>query len=86
MFGEFGEIELKPFDMIEFIMVTTIVPLVLLNLLVAIVSEAYTTVQEDIDKIDNAQLNSMILEIETYMVWNKHIDDLQYLVYAQYDD
>ena len=43
----------------------------MMNLLIAIISDAFTQVNEELQQKDNAALNDIILELETYMIWNR---------------
>jgi hypothetical protein len=55
MYGDFGDIETKSvFDFVLLIIATIMVPLLMLNLLIAIISEAYAELAENKVRQDNA--------------------------------
>ena len=49
---------------------TLLVPLVFLNLLIALISEAFAIVNENLLRSDYAELVDIILELEEFMFWN----------------
>jgi hypothetical protein len=78
MFGDFTDFytaeaesteSVDSMDWILLIMATTITPLVMLNLLIAIMGDAYESVNEQREKRDAYALNSIILELEIYRFW-----------------
>ena len=54
-----------------FVLSTAILPLLLLNLLIAIMSDTYENVMTNIQESDNSQLNSMILHYENFYWWRR---------------
>ena len=63
-----------------------IVGLVMSNLLIAIISDTYADVIEKQAITDSHALNSVILELEIFMFWNRNKTSREYLVYAEHDN
>jgi hypothetical protein len=85
LFGEFYDAPDGFEWMILFIM-SLIMPLTMLNLLIAIISEAHANVQQNLERNDNAHLADIILELEVFMVWNRARNDRSNMIYCEYDD
>jgi hypothetical protein len=84
MYGDFGGLETNTaFDYGLLIIATILVPLLMLNLLIAIISEAYAELAENKIRQDNAQLCSIILELEAFMFWNRKETTMEHLVVAE---
>jgi hypothetical protein len=62
-----------------FIIASTILPLVMLNMLIAIMSDTYARVMADIVPSDFAELNDMILEQEEVLLWRRGLGKPQFL-------
>lgn len=79
MFGEFGDkTPMEANNSVEpviFVVATAILPMILLNLVIAIMSDTYEKVITSIDESDNKQKNSIILQFENYMVWRRFMSD-----------
>ena len=60
---------------IIFVVATAILPMILLNLVIAIMSDTYEKVITSIDESDNKQKNSIILQFENYMFLKRFISD-----------
>ena len=56
-FGEFDTAEFDKFELTLFILLSLIMPLIFLNLLVAILSEAHGNVMDCMEATENAQMN-----------------------------
>ena len=77
MFGEFDD---SDYDIEErtlvgpliFFLNTTSLPLILLNLLIAIMSETFDRVMSNIDDSDYKIMNIMIMQIEHYLFWRRN--------------
>ena len=69
-----------------YFLVTCMIPLVMLNLLIAIISETHSRVMEDQEKSDNLELNQIILELETILKVFKPIGNKSYLIFTEYAD
>jgi hypothetical protein len=54
--------------------------LVLLNLLIALISDTYQRVREQLDIVDMQELADIILEVDSIMFWNRHKGRRQYLI------
>ena len=66
--------------------VTVMIPLVMLNLLIAVISETHSRVMEHQEKSDNLELNQIILELETFLKVTSPDGNKSYLVIAEYSD
>jgi hypothetical protein len=87
MFGDFSTFEFNsPFAVILIVLATLLVPLVFLNLLIALVSEAFALVADRIIRTDYAALTEIILDLEEFMFWNRHIKKMNHLVVAKHTD
>jgi hypothetical protein len=62
-----------------FILATIVIPLIMLNLLIAIMSDTYERVTTGMVEADGKELNSLILEQESIMFWNKNVDEKSHL-------
>ena len=60
--------------------------LVMMNLLIAILSDIHAKVTEGQEKNGVRELNSFILELEVYFFWNRNKKDRKFLIWAEYDD
>ena len=67
------------FDWVIFFVATMINPIVMLNLLISIMGDTYSKVQESNDIANYQELTEMIIEIEKLMFWKKKINDKHYL-------
>jgi hypothetical protein len=84
-FDDFNTDDFDKFDLSLFLLLTFAMPLLLLNLLVAILSDAHKNVIDSLEETENAQTNSIILELETYMFWNRDKSNPRHLIFAEYD-
>ena len=64
MFGEFDTEDYRKSDWILFVISSFLMPLVMLNMLIAIMSDTYSRVMSEIIPSDYMELNEMILEQE----------------------
>lgn len=74
MFGEFPEDPFQQETVIEtilFMVVTLIIPLILLNLVIAIMSDTYERVITSSRESDNHQLCSIICQFENFYFWRR---------------
>mmetsp|Transcript_12688 Transcript_12688/g.12527 ORF Transcript_12688/g.12527 Transcript_12688/m.12527 type:complete len:102 (-) Transcript_12688:221-526(-) len=60
--------------------------LILMNLLIAIISDTYERVSSKFIEEDGKELNDLILEYEAFYVWNKNKGSSQYLHWASNND
>ena len=67
-----------------FICASTLMALVMLNMLVAVMSDTYARVMNDIIPKDFSELNNIILEQEEIMIWNRKKGKAQFLHFATY--
>jgi hypothetical protein len=74
-------------DSFVFYLMTVVITLVMLNLTIAEINETYTRVTEASEKIDNVQLNSIIIELEQYLnPFNANLGHPQFMVFVEYND
>ena len=52
-----------------FIFASIFMPLIMLNLLISIMGNTFGRVSDSMELADGAELNSLILEQETLMIW-----------------
>ena len=63
----------KELNFFLFVSLTIIEPLIMLNLLIALVSKVYTDLTDSDTKNDYAAKNRMVLEFETMQIWNREV-------------
>jgi hypothetical protein len=73
IFGDFDLLGDNPSNSlwIVFIVSSFFITLIMMNLLIAIMSDTYDRVMNDITATDGWELNQMILEQESIMFWKK---------------
>ena len=83
-FGDFEDAEenSRHGDRLYFIIITVIIPLVLLNLLIAIMSEVFDDVQSTRAKEDIVERLSLILEISKFFKF-RHRNKIREKVYSR---
>ena len=74
----FGEFEMNHSEVIKtqegaylFLVSTGVLTLILMNLIIAIMSDTYEKVMTSIVDSDNRQLNKMILQYEKILLWKR---------------
>ncbi|OMJ78802.1 hypothetical protein SteCoe_21330 [Stentor coeruleus] len=77
--GDFDTNITDPFDWIIFFIATMINPLIMLNLLIAIMSDTATAVDLIDDICGLRELTEMIVDLEKVMFWKKHLTHKHYL-------
>lgn len=82
--GDFGGDYKGVFDWIIFFLATVINPLIMLNLLISIMSDTYSKVQETNDIANYQELTEMIIEIEKLMFWKRSLCQRYYLQQCDY--
>jgi hypothetical protein len=84
MFADFDSFENKDiFTILMLLFATILVPLVFLNILIALISEAFANVVENIQRSDYLELTDIIFELEGFMIWNRSENRASHLVVAQ---
>jgi hypothetical protein len=84
MFGDFSNFPNRDaFSLILLLLATLIVPLVFLNLLIALISDAFAVVNENLIRSDYSELTDIILELEEFMFWNSSKSTSAHLVVAK---
>lgn len=77
--GDFDADYTEVFDWAIFFLATMINPLIMLNLLISIMGDTYSKVQESNDIANFQELTEMIIEIEKLMFWKKGVNSKQFL-------
>ncbi|CDW80596.1 wd-40 repeat protein [Stylonychia lemnae] len=81
-FGDFETDNYTTANWALFIIGSVLIPLIMLNMLVAIMSDTYARVMSDVLPSDFLELNQMILEQEEIQFWNRRKGQLGYLHYV----
>jgi hypothetical protein len=74
------------FDFTMFFALTMLQPLILMNLLIAIIAVAHGRIEDARHRVSYHQLNFMILENEIFMPWNRKKNERGHMVTAQYEN
>jgi hypothetical protein len=82
MYGEFFDTQTTT-EYILLLGASLLVPLLMLNLLIAIISEAHAEVVENKVRQDYAELCNICLELEGFMFWNRGSELMKHLVVAE---
>lgn len=77
--GEFAYDDYKFIDWVFFILATFANTIIMLNLLIAIMSNTFERVQSEHVIANQRELLSMIVEIEQFFFWNREKNDRSYL-------
>jgi hypothetical protein len=77
--GDFNAEYTEIFDWIIFFIATMINPIIMLNLLISIMGDTYSKVQESNDIANFQELTEMIIEVEKLMFWKKGENSKQFL-------
>jgi len=72
MYGDFDVDNLDTSGWILFVMGSCLMTLVMLNMLIAIMSDTYARVMSEIVPFDYFELNNLILEQEEILVWKRN--------------
>ena len=67
------------FDWVIYFLASIINPLIMLNMLISIMGDTYSNVQQSNDIANYQELTEMIIEIEKLMFWKKKINHKHYL-------
>jgi hypothetical protein len=67
-----------------YILQVIIIALVMMNLLIAIISDTYAKVMEKVEQSANSVLCDIILELETFCFWARGSKDYGYVCFAEY--
>jgi hypothetical protein len=84
MYGDFQADDYSATNWVLFLIASTLLPLVMLNMLIAIMSDTYGRVMADIVPSDFYELNKMILEQEEVMLWNREKGTRSFLHFGAY--
>lgn len=71
-------------EWIIFIMATVLLQLIMLNLLIAIMSDTFARVMDEIEETDGSALNDLILDVESLRFRQRGIVKDQYLHWVEY--
>ena len=69
-----------------FVVATIINPLVMLNLLIAVMSDTYDRVRDGLQVTDHREMAQLIIEIETLLVWRRKHHDWKFIQYCSFAD
>ena len=83
-FGEFDLDDLSFTEWCLFIFSTILIQIMLLNLLIAILSETFSTVMGQIDESDMMELNNLIIDATALQPWNRSNKTITYLHWVEY--
>ena len=86
-FGDGAAADDEKFQTPQYIMYliqVVIIALVMMNLLIAIISDTYANVMAKIDQASNAVLVDIILELETFVFWGRYSKAYGYVIFAEY--
>jgi len=81
-YGDFQTDDYNAAEWALFILATCAMPLIMLNLLIAIMSDTYERVTNNMEEADGKELNSLILEQERQMFWNRNVDEKTHIHWA----
>lgn len=70
-FGDFSTDDYSVFEWLAFVIASLFIPLVLFNLLIAIMGDTYDRVQTNAKCVDLQQQAELVLEIESLMYWKR---------------
>ena len=71
-YGQDSEVNPKYFTMIFYFITSFILNVILLNVLVALMSDSYEEIMTNQDEIKNRMLNNLILKIDFAFFWNRN--------------
>jgi hypothetical protein len=92
-FGDFGATEnfkneegpvKMTFNWFLYFYLLIIIFLVLMNLLIAVISDTFAKTMEKIKQASNSQMSDVLLELETFIFWNREKKEEGYCVFAEY--
>ena len=86
MYGDFSVDDYNTTMWALFTVASVMMPLVMLNLLIAIMSDTYERVSNSMVEADGRELNSLIIEQEQILMWNRHVGQREYLQWVVYAD
>jgi hypothetical protein len=86
MHGDFSYDDYNAAQWTLFVLSSIFMPLVMLNLLIAIMSDTFERVNNSMVEADGKELNSMILEQENMLFWNRSANERTHLHWAHYTD
>lgn len=84
IFGEYSLDDYKPAQWVVFIFATLLLSLIMLNLLIAIMSDTFERVMAEIEQSDGLELNDLILDAESIQFWRRKDERHSYLHWVEY--
>eukprot|EP00350_Pseudokeronopsis_sp_OXSARD2_P009067 CAMPEP_0170551974 /NCGR_PEP_ID=MMETSP0211-20121228/9954_1 /TAXON_ID=311385 /ORGANISM="Pseudokeronopsis sp., Strain OXSARD2" /LENGTH=198 /DNA_ID=CAMNT_0010859465 /DNA_START=3153 /DNA_END=3745 /DNA_ORIENTATION=+ len=84
MYGNFATDNYNTAGWIIFIIASILMTLIMLNMLIAIMSDTYARVMSEIVPSDYYELNSLILEQEEILFWKRNHGRPKFLFFAHY--
>jgi hypothetical protein len=85
-FNTEGEPVKFKFTWILYFYLTIIITLVMMNLLIAVISDTFSRTMAKIAQASNSQMSDVLLELETFLFWNRDTKEEGYCVFAEYVD
>lgn len=84
VFGEYNIDDYNKYQWALFISTTVILSLIMLNLLIAIMSDTFERVMSEIDISDGIELNNLILDAESFKFRQRNQKERSYLHWVEY--
>lgn len=82
--GEYSLDDLDTFGKLLFVVEAFFMNIILLNLIIALMSDTYENVMTNIQELDGRQLNELIIECENYLFWKRSWGKPQHLFWVDY--
>ena len=82
--GEYSFDDLDYFGQMLFVLEAFFMNIILLNLIIALMSDTYENVMTNIVELDGRQLNTMILACEHFLFWKRDEGSPQHLYWVDY--
>ena len=82
--GEFDLDNMGPFEKAIFVIESFLMTIILLNLIIALMSDTYEEVMTNIVQLDGRQLNSIIIQCENFLFFNRGRGTSQFLFKCEY--
>lgn len=82
--GEFDLDDMGPFEKAIFVIESFLMTIILLNLIIALMSDTYEEVMTNIVQLDGRQLNTIIIQCENFLFFNRNRGKPQFLFKCEY--
>ena len=84
--GEYSLDNLDYFAQVLFVFEAFFMNIILLNLIIALMSDTYENVMTNIIELDGRQLNTMIIECENFLFWKRNSGTTKHLFWVDYQN